>query len=40
MKDKYIKPEMEFVEFEYEDVITASGNGPIELPIIPVNYDE
>ncbi len=24
MKDKYIKPEMEIVEFECEDVITTS----------------
>ncbi len=40
MKEKYIKPEIEFVGFDCEDVITTSSNGPIELPIIPVNYDE
>ena len=29
MKDKYIKPEMEIVEFECEDVITTSnGHDP------------
>ena len=40
MKEKYFEAEMEVVEFDCEDVLTASGNGPIELPIIPVNYDE
>lgn len=29
MKEKYIAPEMEIVEFEAEDVIRTSGN---ELP--------
>ena len=36
MKDKYIKPEMEIVEFECEDVITTSnpGRDPDETPIV------
>lgn len=46
-KKKYIKPELETVNFEDEDIITCSGNGgdddynpdeekpPIDLPIIP-----
>ncbi len=33
MKEKYIKPEMEIVEFETEDIITASSD---ELPPVPV----
>ena len=46
-KKKYIKPELEAVNFEDEDIITCSGIGgdddnkpedekpPIDLPIIP-----
>lgn len=34
MKEKYTTPEMEIIEFEVEDIITASGGGPIELPVI------
>ena len=38
MKEEYIKPEMEVVEFETEDVITTSTIDPVleenELPII------
>lgn len=30
MKEKYTAPEMEIVEFEVEDVITASGNNNTE----------
>lgn len=31
MKEVYVTPEMEAVEFETEDIITASG----ELPFVP-----
>ena len=31
MKEKYTTPEMEIIEFEVEDIITASGD-PDELP--------
>ncbi len=46
-KKKYVKPELETVSFEDEDIITCSGNAgddddvtppekpPIDLPIIP-----
>ena len=36
MKETYISPEMEIVEFECEDVITTSGIIPEdnELPIV------
>lgn len=46
-KKKYVKPELESVNFEDEDIITCSGNEggddggieeekpPIDLPIIP-----
>ena len=33
MKEKYMTPEMEIIEFEVEDIITTSGD-PDELPII------
>ncbi|WP_295129715.1 hypothetical protein [Ruminococcus sp.] len=33
-KEKYISLEMEIVEFETQDVITASGEDE-ELPVIP-----
>lgn len=33
MKEIYETPEMEIVEFETEDVITASGGGAINTPI-------
>ena len=38
MKEKYITPEMEIVEFETGDIITASGGGDNvqpETPIVP-----
>lgn len=35
MKEKYIAPEMEVVEFETEDIITASGLDEDELPMVP-----
>lgn len=38
MKEKYIKPEMEIIEFECEDIITTSDldpdEGENELPIV------
>lgn len=34
MKEKYTTPEMEVVEFETEDIITASGGD--DLPEIPI----
>lgn len=37
MKEIYETPEMEIVEFETEDVITASGGGVIDTPFEPVN---
>ena len=47
MKEKYITPEMEIIEFEVEDIITASGDsgsggvtsGPIELPVIKPGWE-
>ena len=33
MKDVYETPEMEVVEFETEDIITASDNNLPELPL-------
>ena len=38
MKEIYETPEMEIVEFETEDVITASGGGgAIDTPFEPVS---
>lgn len=38
MKEIYETPEMEIIEFETEDVITASvGGGVIDTPFEPVN---
>lgn len=38
MPEKYEVPEMEVVQFDMEDVIvTSSGLGEDELPIMPVN---
>lgn len=37
--EKYIKPELEIIEFESEDVITTSGNRNddlIQFPFIPI----
>ncbi len=36
MKEKYVKPEMEIIEFESEDIITTSGIDldENELPIM------
>lgn len=41
---KYVKPELEVIKFETEDVIVTSNGGgseiplgPDELPIIPIN---
>ena len=48
MKEKYTTPEMEVIEFEVEDIITASGDsgdngvsssGPIELPVIKPGWE-
>lgn len=40
MKEMYITPEMEIIEFESEDIITASGDkGPIELPVIKPDWE-
>ena len=40
MKDKYTSPELDIIEFDTEDVITASGassfDQPIELPTIHI----
>ncbi len=36
MKEKYVAPEMEVVEFETEDIITASG----EAPFVPAEPTE
>ena len=36
MKEIYETPEMEIIEFETEDVITASGGGVIHTPFEPV----
>ena len=36
MKEKYIAPEMEIVEFDCEDVITTSS----DIPLTPVNPDD
>ena len=36
MKEVYESPEMEIVEFEAEDVITASGTGN-DLPPMPID---
>ena len=35
MKERYETPEMEIVEFETEDIITASGND--DLPEMPIS---
>ena len=37
MKEKWEKAEIEIVEFETEDVITASGGGAIDTPFEPVS---
>lgn len=37
MKERYETPEMEIVEFETEDIITASGIDNPELPFVPVS---
>lgn len=37
MKEKYETPEMEIVEFETEDVITASGLG--DTPFVPAESE-
>ena len=34
MRENYTTPEMEIIEFEVEDIITASGD-PDELPTMP-----
>ena len=34
MREKYTTPEMEIIEFEVEDIITASGRDKDELPTI------
>ena len=43
MKEVYTRPEMEIVEFETEDIITASGgNSGVatpETPIVPFSAD-
>jgi hypothetical protein len=42
MKEEYITPRIEIVEFDNEDVITTSNtrsnnsNEPIELPLVPL----
>ena len=42
MKEDYITPRIEIVEFDTEDVITTSNtrsnssNEPIELPLVPL----
>lgn len=38
MKETYVAPELEVVEFDCEDVITTSGVNPDEneLPIVPI----
>ena len=41
MKEKYTTPEMEIIEFEVEDIITASGDpDPDELPTIKQGSEE
>lgn len=35
MKEKYVMPEMEVVEFEAEDIIVGSN----DLPEVPVSYN-
>lgn len=35
MREIYEKPEMEIIEFETEDVITASNGGVIDIPFEP-----
>ena len=47
MKEKYTTPQMEIIEFDVEDIITASGDsssggvssGPIELPVIKPGWE-
>lgn len=34
MREKYETPEMEVIEFETEDVITTSGVGGVDDPVI------
>ena len=38
MKENYETPKMELVEFDTEDIITASGLNP-ETPLDPTNSD-
>ena len=33
LKEKYITPEMEVIEFETDDIITASGDNLPEIPV-------
>jgi hypothetical protein len=37
MKDMYKTPEIEITEFECEDVITTSNEGPDGLPVDPTS---
>ncbi len=34
--EQYIRPEMEVIAFETEDVITTSGDGYTPLPDVPL----
>lgn len=36
MKEKYLAPEMQIVEIEVEDVVTASGDGDFETPEVDI----
>lgn len=36
MKERYETPDMEIIEFEAEDVITASGTYGINTPFEPI----
>ena len=36
MKENYIIPEIEIVEFEAEDIITTSGDN---LPFVPIDLE-
>lgn len=40
MKKFYKNAEMEIVEFEVEDVITASGNLDVDIPTIDQGEDD
>ncbi len=37
MKEKYTKPDVDVEAFTTVDVITTSGDGPIELPDFPLD---